>query len=339
VRLSEPHPSRRKKVPGRRRVWIGAGLVFSFVALVRAAFLIGSSEVVHTCEKQERNASPVPKRSGLLGYSVTSGHCIWYYLSENDKPLIVLSTVGLLGVTALLALYTAGLWRETKRLAADAATTAEEAKIDGERIRTLMEEQRTAMRDQATAMRDQAKATTEAANTAKATVEHMRDSEERQFRAYIGIVPRVVEVDETMDEEMFLTFSATVSNSGQTPAYHLRAKAEAKVLPATFPLDTQVNLEPSVGLLARGADLKLSTDEPCHIDAEDAPVLKRSTDERLYFYGIVTYEDAFRKQWRQRFCYFADWDPVRDGLFLTVAAVWNDEKSIGGQPTPEEGGQ
>lgn len=166
-----------------------------------------------------------------------------------------------------------------------------------------------------------------------------RGSSERQLRAYISIVPEIATQDEPSDDEMFLEFKATVTNSGQTPAYHLHSKAETKVLPATFPLNAKVNLQPSVGLLAPGADVNLGTGKECHIDATHAPVLKRSTEERLYFYGVVTYEDAFRKQWRQRFCYFADWDAVTDGLSLTVAAAWNAETSIGGQPPPKEGGQ
>lgn len=241
-----------------------------------------------------------------------------------NEAMIAWGTILLAGITflltigtAFLATYTLNLWRETKRLADDAKDSGEA---------------------QAARMEASVQQAVRSADAMEAQVRHAQESSERELRAYISIEPKVVTQDETMDDELFLAFDATVKNAGQTPAYHLRAKSEAKVLRAAFPLDTQVILEPSVGLLAPGAFLKLWTDEECHIDAEYAPVLKRSTDERLYFYGIVTYEDAFRKQWRQRFCYFADWNAVTDKLSLTVAEVWNDEASIGGQPTPKEGG-
>ena len=64
---------------------------------------------------------------------------------------------GVLGIgTIVLATYTALLWRATKKLAADAADTAQSAKDDAKRVREVMASQQEAMEAQAEAARDQA---------------------------------------------------------------------------------------------------------------------------------------------------------------------------------------
>ena len=89
-----------------------------FVSAIGFAFLIGASESVVQCEQREERADPAQRIRDMDVHWV-SRHCDWVYLGENDKPLIVLATLGLFGVTAGLTVYTARLWGATNRLARD----------------------------------------------------------------------------------------------------------------------------------------------------------------------------------------------------------------------------
>jgi hypothetical protein len=107
------------------RIWIWKRRWRSFVALlflasVLAVFLVGASESVRKCEYAEHQYKPGQLVREVPDLHAVSGHCVWTYLGDNDKQLVVLATVVLVIVTGGLTVYTARLWGSTNRLAKDA---------------------------------------------------------------------------------------------------------------------------------------------------------------------------------------------------------------------------
>jgi len=86
------------------------------VLTLATMFLVGQSDSVERCEADENAAHPHPERSDGRPHLV-SPHCVWYYLSENDKPILS-------GATVALVLVTGFLWLATRQLALDARDTS-----------------------------------------------------------------------------------------------------------------------------------------------------------------------------------------------------------------------
>lgn len=230
---------------------------------------------------------------------------------------LVYVTLVLVGVTAALALYTARLWRSTKKLAADANDTATE---------------------QARLTRDAIRQATRSADHAEASVVASLESSERQLRGYVEIRPDLVETKRINAEQILFRFLARVVNRGQTPAYHMRTAAHVAELPVPFPLHPPgLNEEESSGYFAPRAEFVITPD-PHILNVSELPAVREGKARRLYFYGYILYEDAFRKRWRQRFAVFVRFDGPNDKVNLDIVEGWNHEASVGGQETPIEDG-
>ena len=110
--------SRRQKI----------GLAIVGVGLVVCLYFIGTTEVVQTCENHADTAQTAQAAKKGVTHSLVfiSRHCWGVFFGEDDRPLVALGTLGLLGVTALLAFYTLRLWGATQTLAREAKEDSEE---------------------------------------------------------------------------------------------------------------------------------------------------------------------------------------------------------------------
>ena len=101
--------------------------VVLLVALASLSVVVASEAVQQCIQDYKYHYANEPTRGALalLGFSLGATYrCLGRFTHENGEALIAVFTLGLVGVTAILAYYTFNLWSATKRLAEDAATAA-----------------------------------------------------------------------------------------------------------------------------------------------------------------------------------------------------------------------
>lgn len=180
-----------------------------------------------------------------------------------------------------------------------------------------------------------ANAAQKAADATEQSVVLARESGERQLRAYIGVRPTLELSDaSTMGRTVYVA-KAYLTNRGQTPAYNMLEAVRFEVLGSTLPASLDLQPERSVGILTPGAETELLPP----LLALDSSVRNKLSavdpTDRLYLYGFVVYEDAFKKRWRQRFCYYMDWSRGDGRVGIMTTPDGNDEVCIGGHPGHE----
>jgi hypothetical protein len=84
----------------RQQRWSLLAIPFLLYAAGWVALRVGATETVKACETSQGSARAAPDRPGLFGYYVVSRRCVWAFFgaAENEKPLIVLATLGLLTI-------------------------------------------------------------------------------------------------------------------------------------------------------------------------------------------------------------------------------------------------
>lgn len=292
------------------KIWTQRRLI-AVVAVV-AFVVVVASEAVQNCIEDYKYHYRVDHPEGLsiVGFALGAGWpCLGAFLHENGDVLVALFTLGLVAVTGILSYYTYQLWHDAK----------ESASKQAELTNRAVEE------------------ATRSADAAVNTATIMGQTAERQLRAYLSVIPHIVKHTVQGMQHEFV-FQAEITNRGQTPAYRLVVGGDAKVLPVPFPEDTVCDRTPSVAYLAPTQHKILMPDAVTRIPVADVSRLTTGKAERLYFYGEVLYQDAFRKRWHQRFSYSIMFDAPNGNFFLadTGSNLWGSERSVGGQPTPDE---
>src|SRR5205823_881783 len=115
------------KMNRNQRLWIGVTVLLGLALCTVLAFVIGASEAIQECEVQGQTPQAIAERFSVFGHYIVSWRCLWSGMEANDKPLTVLSTIGLFLVTTLLAFYTYKLWRDAAETAAAQAVRTEKA--------------------------------------------------------------------------------------------------------------------------------------------------------------------------------------------------------------------
>jgi hypothetical protein len=159
-----------------------------------------------------------------------------------------------------------------------------------------------------------------------------KNSAERQQRAYVGIHPSISRPEH--DFRMMVAI-ADATNHGQTTAYHVLTAERLEYKPIQFRPPDDLPVKPSTGVLSPTGFFQLLPD-PVRLTTEEITALRTNQESRLYFYGVVIYEDAFRKRWRQRFCFYIDWTRADGKMGIEYCDSWNDEVCIGGQSNAVE---
>lgn len=132
------------------------------------------------------------------------------------------------------------------------------------------------------------------------------DTEERQLRAYVGVIPGSVEnFGDTQKQK--LTF--TRKNYGQTPAYNVfLPPANIEIIRFGANLSNIANASFSVNFK------ELTTIFPTmefpsyikgtgSISQQQFELAKKGTEYVMIYYGVIYYDDAFRTPHYTRFCW------------------------------------
>jgi hypothetical protein len=204
--------------------------------------------------------------------------------------------------TFLLFVFTALLWLVTWRLSRD-------AKKSGESQAEKMESSINQATRTASAMEEVASAT-------KANAVLIQGGMHQQMRAYIS-----VDVGTATYQENTLKFAASpvLANTGFTPARKVSYWISADILPGNtstdfnFPVGeakvTDVGMSPRQSYVVNGVVSKF------YPDPEVAQIIKGDA-ERLFVWGVVTYEDVFGGRWDTRFCHSYHFYINREGMLV-----------------------
>jgi len=145
-----------------------------------------------------------------------------------------------------------------------------------------------------------------AAGVAEDTLEETRDMAKRQLRAYLSLTPaRANHHGETF------SIGIMQRNNGQTPANNVQFSGVFAVLP--HPLQTNRYFgEPQycegTNVIAPGHKFTVSLDY-LHVRPEDLDEW-RSTNQRLYFIGVLKYEDIYGEYHETRACWSYNPDEI-----------------------------
>lgn len=269
-------------IPKRWRSW-----TFLAAFVLVAAFFVGASDAVKGCVSQEQKdhrKQAAEKSSPVFGVTVISRHCWGVFLSEDDKALTALATVGLLLVTASLAFYTARLWDATRTLAERAEKDARQQSLDTRKSLRIANRS--------------ARATRKAADAAKESADSYRASE----RAWVSFISIDISKVEGTQADTGTPVSGTMfalkwQNAGRTPAIHCRLTSDHRVLlppysnevpEFVFPPDTGQRAAPLI------PGVPMLSPQRFVADADIKKLLERKC--KIFIYGRAEYDLAFKRK-------------------------------------------
>jgi len=147
-----------------------------------------------------------------------------------------------------------------------------------------------------------------------------RDTAKRELRAYISILAKIT----SLDAEDPIRAQVLISNSGKTPAYRLRVFAGIKFPEApveadlTGPLGSQSSND-----VGPGDRTDFFVQAPRQLtEAEKSEI--RAGSKAIYVYGIITYDDAFRRRQFTKFRYMMGGAVGVRGTFLAICEDGNE---------------
>ena len=136
-----------------------------------------------------------------------------------------------------------------------------------------------------------------------------RDTAERQLRAYVFPVPSTIDYN-AITKKVSIWFK--IKNVGQTPAYNFVYLSKVEVFPyplfdnnifASFPEDIYSALiDKSHAIIFPSADLDGCQICETPLELSDVQSFINNPDRRFYLYGMINYEDIFKKVRTTKFC-------------------------------------
>jgi hypothetical protein len=239
--------------------------------------------------------------------------------------------------TLMVAAFTFTLWRATKRLwrsAEDQLTEFRRSLNTAENHAAHMANSVTEAAKTATAMQSLAESFAKNVEIVKAVSEINRGIavqqkliSELQSRAYISIAFHTA-FPQNIERNVRFEARIQIMNDGNTPAYRLRFRASAEVLPhplrADFPF-------PLPDIVATGS---VSTVSPRHhkiiqavvpkmYSGEESMQIMTGLGQRLHVWGEVTYFDVFGTERFVHFCHSITW--IGDTPMSYDTARYNEE--------------
>ena len=153
----------------------------------------------------------------------------------------------------------------------------------------------------------------------KQTNNIMKDTAERQLRAYIGVPGGTIQLQKNPDG-VKAHVMVNSKNAGQTPAYNVRSWIALQI--ATFPLN-EILVQPPpdakypISILSPGSEHSLFNDI---IITSEQLLLLGTTQATIYVYGKILYKDVFGKEWftKYRFLYGGDEGTQGDRLRIDL---------------------
>jgi hypothetical protein len=149
-----------------------------------------------------------------------------------------------------------------------------------------------------------ADAAAKAAEATEASVATMRETAERQLRAYVAL--DYMDLVSARDAS-YGGYEAqyVIRNSGETPAYDVRLAMQCRVreypLTAELPIVTDDQLGPAAPLNPGGEINRIVRDTEAAAKNDIHYGVMRDYTDAVYYFGLVTYRDAFGKNHRTKF--------------------------------------
>ncbi len=177
----------------------------------------------------------------------------------------------------------------------------------------MLRGQKDELREQRGLMQKQADHLEEQAVQLRASVAQMRDTAERQLRAYVCRAgnPNVRESHPVIGQTVF-EFFVPIKNMGATPASRMLARGKSVVSATSMPPDA-LDLPPDFGIsqvaLGPGQLVKVSCASEALTDSQvsDVKVPPPLRAWTLFLIGEITYQDAFGRAQHLRFCEGIEW--------------------------------
>lgn len=163
-------------------------------------------------------------------------------------------------------------------------------------------------------MRKSLDSAVDATKVAQSTLALMKDTAQRQLRAYISITAAKIEFPEPGRPKSTLTFK----NAGQTPAHDVQVWIHQWV--AAYPLDVTLPTPPCDFVMAKST---LGAGAYCHMINEaqhsivNAPYLGLvgTSEGTIYVYGEISYFDVFGVRHTQKYrLMYGGSEPVVPGV-------------------------
>lgn len=224
-------------------------------------------------------------------------------------------TGALFAATAGLWIFTALLWRTTRRavidgekaikVATDAAAAANLHVKEAARSANAMEAAAEAMGKSAIASFKHAEAVEEAAmaawsasGVAEKTAQIMKETAERQLRAYVSAEARSLL---SFDTRTPIRITVALQNAGQTPAHKMQFAGSVVIMDhpykkgTTFDVSFEAEGDVSKTVLHPGKEFMAQAVAKHTVPDEAIVAIRSGTKYRLYAGGVVSYKDAFGK--------------------------------------------
>jgi hypothetical protein len=209
--------------------------------------------------------------------------------------------------TFVLAVSTIGLWRSTRRLWRGAEAQARDFK------QSIAEAERaaTAMEGVSKAMGENVKHVAATVATNKQIADRQKRLGELQLRAYVSVLIGGCRYQDRSANLRFDT-SPVLLNTGHTAALNLKYRIAAAILPIPVPQRFRFPLPKEVegsSLLAPQQNATITAVVSDFVDDQYVEQIKRADRFALYTWGLITYEDVFRRLHRVTFAQQLYWTP------------------------------
>jgi hypothetical protein len=137
-----------------------------------------------------------------------------------------------------------------------------------------------------------------------------RETRDKQLRAYVTVL-----IGDAVYQDEHLRFAArpTLFNVGSTPASNVRWRIAADILPAPLTPDVKLRLPQEVrggSVLGQQQSGKMIMQVPNRVQPHEIARTRLGIGQSLYVWGVVTYEDIFKRTHRTTFFQQLFWDPT-----------------------------
>lgn len=233
--------------------------------------------------EEQRGTEGVPVFVKVIAADRSEEEAKHDHYEHNEKPSLdrglTYATIALAAVTAILAFFTYGLWRDARRTSKQTISDMRSSIAEAARSATAME-------------------------VVAAQQPKMQNIMYKQMRAYIA-----VDVGKAISQNSDLRFEADpiIVNTGFTPAKNVSTWIKAAILDPTVTHDYLLKENGEF----RKNDATLNPRQTFTIfgivrdrySIEEVVCIMEGVDKRLFVWGAVSYEDVFGGKWETNFCH------------------------------------
>jgi hypothetical protein len=230
------------------------------------------------------------------------------HYEQHEKPIldrwVTYATVFLALVTAVLAFFTYGLWKDAREASAKNMHAMRDTINESTRAANAMERL--------------------AANSAE-SISTLKQVTAQQMRAYVTVIVGNA-IFQERGKGLKFAGKPRIVNTGHTPAHDVGFKINAAILPVPLPDNFNFPLpETIIGahVLGPGHFNDITGVVPDYIQDIEVNSVKLGIGKALYTWGIVTYKDVFGVPRETKFCQSLAW--IGEGTNEIVYGFYNSK--------------